>query len=263
MIFFTEWIPDTACGRFRNDIVKPRGLPCPSEMNTKSIVKLKDGETVVRIVRNFWLTYVGPFLFAFLLFAAPFFLMIPLFKMGSWGLGVFVVSLVAGLLVALRQAIIWYWNASVVTTQRVVDIDQRGFFDRTVSEAVFEKIQDVSYRVKGFWNTMLNFGTVVIQTAGATTNIELTNVRDPKEVHHLITEKMAARASGTDKPAPSLVSAAADMSDAEARAFLVELQEKISDGKEERDERTPRFTKKPLNGSGPRRHPLDPPDLSA
>jgi hypothetical protein len=228
-------------------------------MNVANVIKLKEGETVVRLVRNFWLVYLGQLLFASLLIAAPFFLMIPLFAMGTWGLGIFAVCILAGALLAVRTAILWYCNAFIITSQRVVDIDQRGFFDRTVSEAAFEKIQDVSYRVKGVWSTMLDFGTVVIQTAGTSTNLELNDVRDPKDIHHLITEKMAARLGNQAGKPSSLVESAAGMSDAEARAFLVELQEKINDGKED----SPKFKKKPIDDRGVRRHPLDPPDITA
>jgi hypothetical protein len=80
---------------------------------------------------------------------------------------------------------------------------------------------------------MLHYGTVVIQTAGATTNLELFFVHDPKEIHHVITELMSAyRASiagERSQKVTELLDAAANLSDAEARAFLTGLKTAITD----------------------------------
>ncbi len=206
-------------------------------MSITNIVRMKEQEKAVGVVRHFPLVYLPRVLIALVLVTAPFFFMIPLFAIRPWGfpagLIVFAASLLFGLFLALRAFVVWYWNAFVVTNYRVIDVDQRGLFDRVVSEAAFDKIQDVSYHVKGMWGTLLRYGTIVVQTAGATTNLELSYVRRPKDVHHLITEMMAAY--GDHPPlerserVARLLEAAADLSDAEARAFITEIKGAVAD----------------------------------
>ncbi|HSD11981.1 MAG TPA: PH domain-containing protein, partial [Patescibacteria group bacterium] len=184
-----------------------------------------------------WIVYSASWASAFLLIAIAFFFMLPLFKAGAWGIGVFAFLNAVGCLIALRTYVVWRWNAFVVTSHRVVDVDQRGFFSRTVSEATYDKIQDVSYAIKGVVGTLLKFGTIELQTAGNATNLELQDVRDPKELHHLITESMAAHRDKANGGARSekiaaLLDAAAELNDSEARAFIVALQEAVASGKE-------------------------------
>jgi len=206
-------------------------------MSITDIVRMKEQEKVVGVVRHFPLVYAPKVLAALFLVSAPFFFMIPLFAIRPWkfpaGAIAFGLSVFLGLYLALRLFVTWYWNAFVVTNYRVIDVDQHGLFDRVVSEATFDKIQDVSYHVKGMCGTMLRYGTIVVQTAGATTNLELSCVRDPKEVHHLITELMAVY--GAQPPlerserVSQLLEAAADLSDAEARAFITEIKGAVAD----------------------------------
>lgn len=204
-------------------------------MNVSKIVKLKDDERVLRVVRNYWIVYAPAWTAGFACVAAAFFLMLPLFSLGWGGIGVFAALNAVGLLVAARATMVWYWNAFIVTTLRVVDVDQRGFFSRTVSEATYDKIQDVSYAIKGVIGTVFRFGTIELQTAGSTTNLELHDVHDPKELHHVITQAMAshrdkANGGARSEKIAALLDAAAELNGSEARAFVVALQEAIASG---------------------------------
>lgn len=207
-------------------------------MDVEKIVKMKEGESILLVVRQYGLTYLPQGLLAFVLIAAPFFFLIPLLSLRTWGLLAFAVSVSVGLLFSARLAYEWYWNAFVITTRRVIDIDQKGFFHRGVSEAPYEKVQDVSFSVSGIYGTLLRYGTIVIQTAGAQINLELPRVRNPKVVHHLITETASALQSESNggirsQKVAHLLDTAADLSDAEARAFLVALQEAVAHGGED------------------------------
>jgi membrane protein YdbS with pleckstrin-like domain len=204
-------------------------------MNVAKIVKLKDDERVLRVVRNHWIVYLPGWAGGFLLMATAFFLMMPLFTSGTGGVVAFALLNAIGLLVAVRTLVVWHWNAFVVTSHRVVDVDQRGFFSRTVSEATYDKVQDVSYAIKGVLGTLLRYGTVELQTAGTSVNLELPHVHDPKDVHHLITESMSAlreRSNGgaRNEKIAALLEAAAELNDSEARAFVVALQEAVASG---------------------------------
>lgn len=201
-------------------------------MNVSKIMELRSGEAVLRVVRHYGLTFLPKGVFAFILFAVPFFFLLPILSWGRIGDGVLVALLLFALWYSLRVLNEWYWNAFIITTKRVVDVDQHGFFRRTVSEAPYEKIQDVSHAIKGIWATMFGYGTVVVQTAGTNVNLELPSVKDPKSVHHLITETASAsharRGGAGDEKVAHLLDAAAGLSDAEARAFLVAIQEAVN-----------------------------------
>lgn len=68
-------------------------------------------------------------------------------------------------LFAFHSFVDYYLDAWIVTNERIVNIEQKGLFARTVSEQRLYRIQDVTSELKGFFSTLLNFGTVYIQTA--------------------------------------------------------------------------------------------------
>jgi hypothetical protein len=60
----------------------------------------------------------------------------------------------------------YYLSIQIVTSERIIDVDQRGLFNREVNTLSIGNIEDVSYKKSGFWGTLLDFGNVVVQTAG-------------------------------------------------------------------------------------------------
>lgn len=149
---------------------------------------LKEGEETVKIIRQYPWCYTFSIFLTMVLLALPFFLLFLLFRQGWWGVLIFCLLLLIGLFYGLRQLFIWYFDGFLITNQRIMDFDQKGFFDRQVSETTYEKIQDISFRQKGFWQTILNYGTVVVQTASSEVKLELENVFEPQKVQSLLTE---------------------------------------------------------------------------
>ncbi|PIY96633.1 MAG: hypothetical protein COY66_03820 [Candidatus Kerfeldbacteria bacterium CG_4_10_14_0_8_um_filter_42_10] len=149
---------------------------------------LKEGEGVVKIIRSYLLSHLGSMLISLFFIILPFFLLFPLFQRGFWGVLIFFLLLLFGLGFGARFLFLWYFNAFVITNQRIIDFDQRGLFEKTVSESIYEKIQDVSFKKKGIFSTILNYGTIVIQTAGTNANLEIRNIFEPEKIQELITE---------------------------------------------------------------------------
>jgi uncharacterized membrane protein YdbT with pleckstrin-like domain len=149
-------------------------------------INLKVGEEIVRVVRHYVLTLWLQILGAFLLLILPFFLIFPFFRWGYWGVGIFLALIFLVIIYGIRIFIVWYYNAFVITNKRIIDIDQRGFFERIVSEVAFENIQDVSYRRSGIWQTIFRYGDVRIKLAGADEGFEIKNVRAPAAAEQLI-----------------------------------------------------------------------------
>ncbi|NJL97023.1 PH domain-containing protein [Candidatus Gracilibacteria bacterium] len=60
----------------------------------------------------------------------------------------------------------YYLSLQIVTTERVIDIDQKGLFTREVNDMPLSNIEDISYKQSGVFGTLFNFGNVILQTAG-------------------------------------------------------------------------------------------------
>ncbi len=73
----------------------------------------------------------------------------------------------------------WWFNVFIITEERIVDIDFLNLLNSKTSDAELDKIQDVSYEIKGLAATFLNFGDLSIQTAGEMPEIELKNAPSP------------------------------------------------------------------------------------
>lgn len=79
----------------------------------------------------------------------------------------------------------WYRDRFLITDQRIINIDQRGLFTRRVSELELERVQDISHEITGMFATALDFGAVIIQSAGRD-NLVLPNVARPAELQDII-----------------------------------------------------------------------------
>ena len=91
------------------------------------------------------------------------------------------------LYLALRAWFLWTNSIYVLTDQRLIAVDQRGWFDRKVGELSLADILKISHEVKGAGATMFNFGDVAIIASGATeADLTLGAVYDPYEVQQRI-----------------------------------------------------------------------------
>ncbi|MFH1173028.1 MAG: PH domain-containing protein [bacterium] len=148
---------------------------------------LKEDEEAIRVVRRYPISFGLKIILALLFIALPFFLMMPLFRWGNWGLLLFSLLLLFAFLYALRVFIVWYFNLFIITNQRVIDVYQKGFFDRTVSSAAYNRIRDVAYRTKGLMQMMFHYGTVIIEISGVKVRLEIKNIKNPQEIQEIIT----------------------------------------------------------------------------
>lgn len=83
----------------------------------------------------------------------------------------------------------YYLDIWVITTDRVINIEQRGLFVRHISELQFSQIQDITTEVGGFFPTILNYGDVFAQTAAEETRFAFHNVPNPYEVRARLMEQ--------------------------------------------------------------------------
>lgn len=76
----------------------------------------------------------------------------------------FVASLVLSVIVFMPSWISWNFSIYIVTDQRLIQITQKGLFNRTVVDMGLRQIQMVNYQVAGLQETLLGFGTIMMQT---------------------------------------------------------------------------------------------------
>ncbi len=58
----------------------------------------------------------------------------------------------------------WYFSVYILTTQRFIQIKQQGFFNKSMVDIGLDTVSMVNYEVKGIQETLLGFGTIVLQT---------------------------------------------------------------------------------------------------
>lgn len=79
--------------------------------------------------------------------------------------GPVVIGLLFGLVAFFYYWIGWHYSVTVVTTERLVNITQKGIFkQRTVNDINLPRILSVNYEIHGFFETVLGFGTIIVQT---------------------------------------------------------------------------------------------------
>lgn len=82
--------------------------------------------------------------------------------------------------------ITWYYNVSLVTTERIIDIDFSDVIYKNLASTTLELVQDVSYTQTGVFRTFFHYGDVLVQTAGETINFDFDAVPQPENVVHII-----------------------------------------------------------------------------
>jgi membrane protein YdbS with pleckstrin-like domain len=80
----------------------------------------------------------------------------------------------------------------IITTTRIVDIRQFGFFSRKVSSFLLNRVQDVTTDVEGILPTMFGYGTLNVETAGREEKFQMNNISHPVELRDLIMREIAA-----------------------------------------------------------------------
>lgn len=97
------------------------------------------------------------------------------------------------LLIWMYAFLVWidyYFDVWIITNERIINIEQKGLFVRSVSELKFSRIQDVTSEVRGMIPTILNFGDVKIQTASDEDFFLFRQVPDPYYVKDVIMERI-------------------------------------------------------------------------
>jgi uncharacterized membrane protein YdbT with pleckstrin-like domain len=96
--------------------------------------------------------------------------------------------LVGVVAVTLLVAMIYLYSMSqlVVSEQNVVQIMQRGLFNKKVSKLSMASVEDVSYSQKGIFSNMYGYGTLTVETAGEQSNFVFKYACDVKTASEVV-----------------------------------------------------------------------------
>ena len=133
-------------------------------------------EKTVLLARVHWFRFAGSLIFTLFLVVLWFVAWTlinqysPALLKGMWGNIGMLFSFAYFLFIALYLFISWinyYLDVWILTNERLIDIDQKSLFSRSISELSLEQVQNVKAETKGFLSTLLRFGDVNVETAGA------------------------------------------------------------------------------------------------
>lgn len=110
-------------------------------------------------------------------------------------------GLVLGIILFIPSWIIYWYSVFIVTNQRLIQITQKGFFNRSVVDIGLKKILATSYEVKGIQATLLGFGTIMIQTYMG--DLVIHEVHHPTEVISCITDVLRSEGIEAEQVDPA------------------------------------------------------------
>ena len=160
-----------------------------------SLNEIKGDEKIIKIIHRHWFDILMQLAIVILIVAALFAglgifpsLFPNLQTRNFYALFIFLETTFA-LIVWIYAFFIWidyYFDMWIITSERIINIEQKGLFMREVSELKFARIQDVTADVGGFFQTILNYGDVHVQTAGEEERFFFRQVPDPYGLKNLI-----------------------------------------------------------------------------
>ena len=146
-------------------------------------------EEILMILRAHWLTNVPWFIVAVLLFVAPTVLrsfpLLDSFPVRFQMMFVVVWYLIL-LMYVFERFLSWFFNMTIITDERIVDVDFLNLTTKKVSDADLDKIQDVSFTNSGAIGAIFNYGDVLVQTAAEVTEFVFEKVPSPAEVAKIL-----------------------------------------------------------------------------
>lgn len=154
------------------------------DINTDYFSGLRDGETISAVWRR------NPWTMARLYFISLILTLVVFGVFLAFGASL-PTSIAIGLWLVIVPAILgyaWYmWrqNAYVLTNERLIDITQAHPFNRAVAEIPMDIVQDVTYEVRGPVQLVLNYGSVIVQTASYT-EVTMSAMTDPQVVQQAL-----------------------------------------------------------------------------
>lgn len=155
---------------------------------------LRDDEWAVFFVQRHWTRLfrqvAAPLLFIALLLPALSYLFSHGTTVATILAVVVAIPIFASFLVVIWQYLNWRDDYFVLTTQRVIHIERDWPFDVHSEECSLDTIQDIYEVRSGVTANILNYGNLVLQTAGETVDIDIDNIPNPAHLRAMIFQQI-------------------------------------------------------------------------
>ncbi len=161
-------------------------------MRLKNLPNARTGEQVVLSLRRHWIDLVKVFAFTSFLLVIPLLVGSALLFTDAHVLHHPVLApllfsllgayLVIVLVVTLTEITDYWLDVWIVTNERIINSEQKGLFNRVVSEVNLNQIQDITSEQVGLIGTFLTFGNVYVQTAAERERFMFKNIDNPDDV---------------------------------------------------------------------------------
>jgi hypothetical protein len=91
----------------------------------------------------------------------------------------------------------WYYSVYIVTNRRLLEIHQKGLFNRKVNEWQHDKVLNINYHIPGFQAVIFAYGTITMRTMVG--DLIMENLHKPTRIYAQLTE-IVREAGGGAKP---------------------------------------------------------------
>ena len=157
-----------------------------------SVIILRPNEAVVWLARRHWALYIGRIVAGLAIFFSGVWFWRFFWSHPSWGLFALLGIFAIGLIITMRAWLQWRLSTITLTTERLVVVDQKGLFERKVSEVPFEQVLDVGYHLRGLSQMLVGYGAVEIRTSVAKEVIRFEWMPKPRLLRDRIVESWEA-----------------------------------------------------------------------
>lgn len=155
----------------------------------------EEGEKIILLLRSHPFTQIGWVLNS--IFLLILILVLNFFIQSFFNLGqIFIIncfSIVFILSYIWISFLGWYFNVGIVTNKRVIDIDFHAVIYKEITVARLDKIEDITLKSGGYFGSLLDYGTIFIQTAGTEANVEFNNVPYPTDAVQVINKLLGKK----------------------------------------------------------------------
>lgn len=88
---------------------------------------------------------------------------------------------------------LWYFQATIITNQRIIDIDLNGILSLQINEAPIESVLDSEYRQKGMLASFFDYGDILLETETRVQDLEIIKAPHPTRAVEIISKLVAAK----------------------------------------------------------------------
>jgi hypothetical protein len=153
----------------------------------------EEGEKIYLLLRSHPFTQIGWILNS--IFLLILIIVLNFFIQGFFNLGqIFIIDLFSLIFIISYiwfNVLNWYFNAGIITSRRVIDIDFYAILYKEITVAQLSHIEDVTVKSGGYFKSLFDYGTIFIQTAGTEANVEFVDVPYPSKVSEIINKLLS------------------------------------------------------------------------